>query len=268
MFNEFKNLELFRHQVSSRVDKSLKRYSDQSKNSAEKITSTIFSACCSLVIAFLSHAYINQDNSCKTILSFLLFIAAYIAAYFISRFLSKIIEAIIYNLKHHGSQLTEREVKELIDDFYHIACDNNLIGKVFSKSFEAEKDVDIKEYEFYELYYYVNVSADITLRILENASSCINTLQRVNAVDLHRLYNQLDMLMTAKSFLLDHIGDDELDAPDNLKLVIISQIFALEDKLKRIKKLCDEFREDNFSDSQVQLLRRMYGSYLSKETNS
>lgn len=262
MFSEFKNLELFRHQVSSRVEKSLRRYADQSKKSAESITNNIFSACCSLVIAFLAHNYINQNNPHKAILSFSLFIVAYIVAYYASHYITKIAESIAYNRKHHGQGLTELEAKELVDDFDHIACDNNLVGKLFAKTFLSEPDIDIKEYEFYELYYYVNVSSDITLRIVENAEFCINTLDKVNAVDLHRLYNQLDMLNTAKAFMLNHIADKELDAPNNLKLVIISQIFSLDEKLQKIKEKCDDFMNNNFSDTQVKALKDQYGYIL------
>lgn len=267
MFSEFKSLELFRHQVSSRVEKSLRRYADQNKKSAEKVTGNIFSACCSLVVAFLAHNYINQNNPYKAVSSFVLFIVAYVAAYYASHYSKKLVDSISYNLKHHGQKLTALEAKELVDDFDHIACDNNLIGKRFARTFLAEPDIDIKEYEFYELYYYVNVSSDITLRVLENSELCINTLQKVTAVDLHRIYNQLDMLTTAKEFMLNHIGDEEIDAPQNLKLVIISQIFSLDEKLQKIKEKSDDFRENNFSDTQVKELKDLYGRILKEKAD-
>lgn len=194
------------------------------------------------------------------------FIVAYIGAYYLSHYIKKWLGTAAYNIKHHGQKLTDLEAKELVDDFDHIACDNNLVGKLFTKAFNSEKDKDIKEYEFYELYYYVNVSSEITLRILENADLCINTLDKVTAVDLHRIYNQLDMLTTAKSFMLQHISDPDLDAPSNLKLVIISQIFALEERLKLIKEKCDCFLSDHFSDSQVKELKAQYSHHLKKKT--
>ena len=250
MFSEFKSLELFRHQVSSRVEKSMRRYADQSKKSSEKITNNIFSACCSLLVSFLAYNYFAQNTPKKVIIPFLLFIIAYIIAYWASHWIIKGLSSAKYNLKHHGQTLTNLEAKELVDDFDHIACDNNLIGKLFTRAFESEKDVDVK------------VSSDITLRVLENSKLCINTLEKTSAVDLHRIYNQLDMLTTAKDFLLNHISDKELDAPENLKLVIISQIYSMEEKLNRIKEECDNFKNDHFSDKQVELLRTKYGSIL------
>lgn len=262
MFNEFKNSELFRHQLSSRMDKSLRRYADQSKNSAERIISTIFSACCSLMIAYLTHSYIDKNNPYKALVLFGLFLFVYVVAYCSSRLISTVLETILYNLKHHGSQLTDREIKELVDDFDHIACDNNLIGKLFTKSYIQETDIDIKEYEFYELHYYVNVSSDITLQVLDNSSTCINTLEKVNTVDLHRIYNQLNMLKTAKTFLLNHINDAVCNTPFNLKLVIFSQIIELEKKIASIQKKCNEFSKEHFSDIQVMHLKEKYKDYL------
>ena len=105
MFNEFKSLELFRHQVSSRVDKSLKQYADQSKENAEKIVSMIFSACASLLIAYLSHSYIEKDDPIKALIFFAFFIIIFVFLFFLSRWVSKKVESVVYNIKHHGSQL-------------------------------------------------------------------------------------------------------------------------------------------------------------------
>ena len=262
MYNDFKSLELFRHQVSSRVEKSLRHYAEQSKNSAEKLTSNVFSACSSLLVAFLSHEYINQNHNHQAIITFVAFVVAYILSFFIFKLVSKVFRSISYNLQHHGTGLSENEAKELVDDFDHIACDNNLVGKMFLRSYITETDKDIKEYEFYEILYYVNVSANISLRILDNSDTCVNTMDKVTAVDLHRIYDQYDMLCAARVFLLEHIKDEEIDVPENLKLIIISEIFSLEKTLKKIKEKCDKFMSDHFSDDKIKDLKAQYSRYL------
>lgn len=264
MFRSFKSLELFRHQVSSRVDRSLREVSNQSNESSDKISSTVFSACFSLVVSFLSQEFINQEKIIKGIIIFALFIVAYIIAYFLYKRISSIIEKICYNVKHHGTEMTERKVKELIDDFDHIACDNNLVGKEFIKNYKREKDLDLKEFYFYELYYYIKVSTDLTLDILSHSDLCINTLTVSTGVDLHRLYNQLHMLISAKNFLLDQIKAKEISLDSNLLLVVISQIDSLSDKLLKIQEECDKFRDQHFSTVQIKALAERYSEYLTQ----
>lgn len=266
MFRSFKSLELFRHQVSSRVDRSLREFANQSKESADKISSTVFSACFSLVISFLSQEFINQGKIIKGIITFILFIAAYIIAYLLYKRISNIIDKICYNVRHHGTGMTEREAKELIDDFDHIACDNNLVGKEFIKNYKREKDADLKEFDFYELYYYIKVSADLTLDVLSHSDLCVNTLTTSTGVDIHRLYNQLNMLISARDFLLNRIKSKEISLDTNLLLVVISQIDALSDKLLKIQEECDKFRDQHFSTVQVKELAEKYSEYLNPNT--
>ncbi len=264
MLNEFKNLELLRHQISSRFDKSIKLSSIQNRNNAEKILNAIFSASCSLLIAFLSHSYIEQDEVSKTVICFIAFIVVYIAAYFLSKFASKLVTKISYNIKRHGARLSEIEVKGLVDNFDHIACDNNLVGKRCIHAIEHEADKSIKEYDFYEVYYYVKVAADITSSILANSDVCVNTLTKSTRVSLFRLYNQLRMMKCATKFMLEHIGDSDLDILHNLRLVIISDIVNLSEQLDEIESECNNFMEQNFSDIQVRGLKEKYEQYLEK----
>ena len=263
MLNEFKNLELLRHQVSSRFDKSLQLSSMQNRNNAEKILSAIFSASCSLLIAFLSHSYIEQDKVDKAVLCFVAFIVVYITAYFLSKCASKLVTKISYNIKRHGAKLSEIEVKELVDNFDHIACDNNLVGKRCIQAIGHETDKSIKEDVFYEVYYYVKVEADITSSILENSDACVNTLTKSTRVSLPRLYNQVRMMKCATEFMLEHIGDSDLEILYNLKLVIISDIVSLSAQLSEIESACDNFVEQNFSDTQVEDLKK-YMDIISK----
>jgi len=264
MLNEFKNLELLRHQVSSRFDKSIKLSSIQNRDHAEKILSAIFSASCSLLIAFLSHSYIEQDEVSKAVICFIAFIVVYIAAYFLSKFASKLVTKIFYNIKRHGAKLSEIEIKGLVDDFDHIACDNNLVGKRCIQAIENETDKSTKEYDFYEVYYYVKVAADITSSILANSDVCVNTLTKSTRISLSRLYNQLRMMKCATKFMLEHIRDSDLEILHNLRLVIISDIVNLSEQLDEIESECNNFMEQNFSDIQVRGLKEKYEQYLEK----
>lgn len=262
MFKSFKSLELFRHQISSRVDKSLREYADQSKASAEQISSTIFSSFISLLVSYLCEKFITSNEIKKALIIFAVFMVVYIIAYFIYKHILYLAEKISYNLKHHGTTITDREAKEYIDNFDHIACDNNLVGKEFIKIYSREKDIDLKSYDFYELYYYINVSAEIMLSVLNNSEQCLNTLSTTTKIDLHRIYNQLNMSKSATKFLLDHIKDKDIALDYNLMLVIIFQIDKLSEKLNLIEEKCDTYKEQNFSDKQVKELADKYRSFF------
>lgn len=264
MFRSFKNFELLRHQVSTRVDKSLREYAEQSKNSADKIASAIFSSCFSLAVSFVSSKFIKEDKFITALFIFLLFVFVYIVAYLLYKKISSWLEKTSYNLKRHKTKLSKREVKEYIDNFDHIACDNNLLGKEFIKKYNSEKDTDLKAFDFYELYYYTKVSADITLDILEHSALCVNTLKTSTKVDLYRIYNQLNMLKKAKDFLIANHKGKEVDMQENLRIVLASQMDDLCDKLGEIEKKCDLFLEQNFSNEQIKELSSKYTSYFTK----
>lgn len=258
MYESFKNFELHRHQVSTRIDKSLKDYSDENRSNADNISSTIFSACFSIVTTFVS-----QENDLNGYLIFVLFIIAYIVAFFTYKVVSGKIRTIYYNTKRHGGSANSRKVKELIDNFDHIACDNNLIARVFLNEYKTEGELCLSTFEFYELFYYARVSAETTLSVLENADSCINTLSESSRVDLHRIYNQLNMLIIAKEFLLASCMDTKIDIHANLRPVLIDQINRLAGILTKIQEECDKFRELHFSDSKVQPLIDKYADIIS-----
>lgn len=261
MYESFKNFELLRHQVSTRIGKSIKDYSDENKNNADNISSTIFSACFSLVTA-----YVGNGPGASRIKIFLQFIVAYIVAFFVYKYLAQKIRKVYYNTRRHGGLANSRETKERIDNFDHIACDNNLIAKEFKQKYEnvpkgTEADFQLSTFEFYELYYYTKTSAEATLSILDYADTCVNTLSEKSRVDLHRIYNQLDMLCTAKNFLLEHSLDEEIHIDKNLRFVLIDQIHDLDAPLQTIKDKCDEFKNFHFSDLKIQPLRDKYSPH-------
>lgn len=258
MYESFKNFELLRHQVSTRIDKSLKDYSDESKSNADNISSTIFSACFSLVTTYVS----NGTNGSRLII-FLQFVIAYIIAFFAYKIAAKKLREIYYHLKRHGGSASSREIKELIDNFDHIACDNNLIAREFMQNYKTQNELCLSTFEFYELYYYAKVSSETTLSILDHADTCINTLSDSSRVDLHRIYNQLSMLLIVKDFLMLHCMDAKIDIHQNLRLVLIDQISQLSKTLESIQCECDNFRDTHFSDLQIETLRKKYSDILS-----
>lgn len=257
MYETFKNLELHRHQISTRVDKSLKDHADDGKSNADNISSTIFSACFSLVIT-----YISEELTTNTILIFALFLVAYIAAFILYRFLLQKFRKIYYNTKRHGKEIKRYEIKELLDNFDHIACDNNLAAKKFLEQYKQEKTLELSTFEFYELLYYAKVSAEKTMSILEHSDCCINTLSNISRIDLHRIYNQLNMLLVTKDFLLANCLDIKIDIHENLRFVLIDQIHEVAKMLEIIQQKCDEFREAQFSDIQVEELKKKYQSFV------
>lgn len=253
MYESFKNFELLRHQVSTRIDKSLKGYSDESKSNADNISSTIFSACFSLVTT-----YVSEGTNASRMNIFVQFVIAYIVAFFVYKYVAKKIRKIYYHLKRHGGSTDNQEIKELIDNFDHIACDNNLIAREFMQKYQSENELCLSTFEFYELYYYAKVSAETTLSVLDHANTCVNTLSDSSRVDLHRIYNQLSMLLIIKDFLMANCVDIKIDIQPNLRLVLIDQIHRLSKILELIQLKCDEFRDTHFSDLQIKALRDKY----------
>lgn len=258
MYESFKNFELLRHQVSTRIDRSLRDYLTESRNNADNITSTIFSACLSLVTA-----YVSSQTKGSAIVTFILFVIAYVIAFFVYKFVSKTSRIIYYNLKRHGGSLNNREIKELVDNFDHIACDNNLVAREFMHHYKQQNELCLSTFEFYELYYYAKVSADITMSVLDHAGTCVNTLSDSSRVDLHRIYNQLNMLLIVKDFLFLHCTDTKIDIYPNLRLVLIEQIDQLSKMLEKIQSECDKFRCTHFSDVKIETLRKKYSYILS-----
>lgn len=250
MYESFKSLELLRHQISTRVDKSIKDYSDESINNSDTVSSTIFSACFSLVISYISH-----ELSLNSLITFVIFICAYILTYFAYKTVLKKARSFIYNTNRHGGTPDRRRVKEIIDKFDHVACDNNLIAKDFILRYEAEQDICLSTFDFYEIYYYAKVSAETIMLVLDNADVCINTLHESTRIDLHRIYNQLEMLLDIKDFLTEHCEDYKVRIDENLRLVLINQISELSSSLSNIKDICDCFKNDHFSGNHVKPLR-------------
>lgn len=258
MYVSFKNFELLRHQISTRIDRSIRDYASEINSNADTISSTIFSASFSLVIT-----YVGKENGVNGLIQFVIFSVAYIIAFFAYRWLLKKARVWYHDSKRHGGAPSSREIKELIDNFDHIACDNNLIVRSFMHQYESESVLCLGTFEFYELLYYATVSANTTLSILDHSDTCINTLDEISRVDLHRIYNQLDMLKEAKEFLVNHCMDKRIEIESELRPVLIDQIHRLADKLDLIQTKCDSFREENFSPLQVDKLRQKYQSFIS-----
>lgn len=260
MFNEFKSLELFRHQVASRVDKSIKRYADKSKTNADIIGGTVTSAFISLLVVYLGHGYVNQNNPWMAVLLLVFSLIVYIVAYFAYKGILKIVRNIYYNTKRHKDAMDQDAIKELIDNFDHIACDNNLVAKGFMSAFDnlgGNDDQDIKEFYYYEVLYYTEVAASITQEIVDQEDHCINTLDYKKHVDLHRIINQLDLIEKACTFLNDNIDDKCLVEDINLKSIIIHRILGIEEQTKSIRKKCVDFKSSYFSDSKVDAIPKL-----------
>lgn len=161
-------------------------------------SSTIFSACFSLVISFISAEYFQSSEFINALLTFGVFIAAYIVVFFIFRLIANYLDKLYYNLRRHGTKMDVYQIKEIIDDFDHIACDNNLIVKEYIEKYPSGQDKSVQTFLFFEILYYSKVSAEKTLSVINYPDSCINTMTKRSGIDLFRIYNQLTMLESAQ----------------------------------------------------------------------
>lgn len=246
MIKDLKNLELLRYQLSSRVNKNFKKNSNQSQYSSDKIISAVFSAASSIVIGYLTDFLCDSKNFFGVILGFLSFVIIYLLVYFASKKFIKYVHNYTYNNAIHGKNISQEKIKEIIDDFDHIVCDNNLNVKIYIEAFDAEKDNQLKEFIFYEIYYYTNVAAQKTSLVMKYNSECLNSLYKNSAIDVFRVDNQLNMMNSAKDFLKNN--QSKINIATQFNSMLDNQIEQLSNTLARIEYEYQQYVKENFKD--------------------
>lgn len=258
MLQSFKNLELFRHQIVSRIDGSIKKYAAHSEDSADTISSTIFSACFSLLIALLTSQVVDFTTCGQIIACFFAFVLAYIVAFFLYHKLFKMAKRKVYNIKVHGKEMTLEQSRKLMNDFDHIVCDSTLVAKQFIQHYRKYvdlKDYDLAKFAYYEVLYYLRVALNITMSILDAGDKCINTLETCSKIDLFRIVNQKRIMESLKDFLVNHCDDDAMKFAEgwsNHKLILQYELFnqttGIVALLKALDDECHHFSDTYFSD--------------------
>ena len=127
---------------------------------------------------------------------------------------------------------SDATIKQLIDDFDHIACDNILISQNFIEAyFNDNTSSNLKEFYFYEIIYYTNVSLAKINSITLYKDRCIgNNETSGKKIHLYRLGNALSMLNEIYKFLNNNKSSILLEP--SLQESLFAQINKLHESIK------------------------------------
>ena len=201
MFKNYKSLELMRHHM---LTKSKKVFYDHSQNESggfNKLSEVVFSSALSLFLTYLAKFYFVDDKNIplpvsKIIILFILAIIIYCVLFVTIRKLysniSEKIAHIRYQKSIHAPETSAQRIKELVDDFDHIAFDNLIIAYEFLDEFKSnEHNVEITTFYFHESVYYLRTAINKTQEIVhpDVMKRCLNICGNANGVDVFRLIN-------------------------------------------------------------------------------
>lgn len=140
-------------------------------------------------------------------------------------------------LKKYKRKTSAIEIKEIIDSFDHIACDNVLVAKEFMQHFDSQSDLELSTFYYFEIIYYAKTAAKKALKILNNSNNCINSKDKTDAIDLFRIKNLCVILKQILQFISDHKGEISID--DKMRPSLDHQVSLLEQDITKACEKCD-----------------------------
>ena len=244
MFASFKNTELFRYFVRVDLNNGIDKILKQNKSSFSLIAGSIFSGSFSILGTYFGMKEIEYSSFCKIVITSALFTLLFV----IGMGLFKVfifLGSFIYNAVKKEKTPSKTKVKELIDNFDHIACDNILISQNFINAYnDKNTPIFLKEFYFYEVVYYTNVSLSIIQKLIYNKNLCINDKNNTNRIHLFRLENVLFMINDIYEFIDDNkekIGVDTVLQPS-----VNNMVAELYNKLDNLIKQCKKIKEEKY----------------------
>ena len=205
MLRSFKNLELLRYYVGMNFEKSFRSFTKQSEEKNEQLASTVFSTALSLIASFLSTKYVHCLSTIKNILIIVVvFVVGFILSYNVYLFAYRKLSQIKRSFKKYKRKTSAIEIKEMIDNFDHIACDNVLIAEEFIQHFDSKRDSELSTFYYFEVIYYAKIATEKTLKVLNNPNTCINSKVKTDAIDLFRIYNLCKILERILEFIKEN----------------------------------------------------------------
>lgn len=240
MFDTFKNTELFRYFIRVDLNKNIDKIIEQNKSNFSLVAGSIFSGLFSVLGTYFG-LHDSKYNSLKQIIfSTLLFIVLFLIGIVLFQVGNYLFQYIKNSMKKEGLP-SKAKIKEYIDDFDHIACDNILISQNFIDAFnDTDCSKHLKEFYFYEIMYYTKVSSTIIQKLFTYKNECINDKCNTTRVHLYRIKNALSMLDDINHFLCinkKEIAIDKSMAPsldDELK-ELDGQIDTLKNSYEKLK---------------------------------
>lgn len=243
MFNTFKNTELFRYFIRIDLNKNFDKIIKQNSSNFSLIAGSIFSGAFSILGTYFGMNDYNSKTLPKMVITSVLFIILFIVSMQIYKF-GCFFTVFIKNLNNREKLPDKEKIKEYIDDFDHIACDNILISQNFINAYKAEPNEHLREFYYYEIIYYSSKSMDIINRLFINKKLCINDKNNIERVHLYRVENALNML--SELYLFIHANKSSIKIELPMKKSLEHEIIRLENTLKRLHSECDAFKKEKY----------------------
>lgn len=238
MLRSFKNLELLRYYIGINFEKNFRAFAKQNEEKNEQLASTVFSTALSLIASFLSTKYIQFFSvPLNVAIILLVFVVGFIISYNVYICAYRKILRVKKSLKRYKRKTSAIEIKEIIDSFDHIACDNVLVAKEFMQHFDPQSDLELSTFYYFEIIYYAKTAAKKTLKILNNSNNCINSKDKTDAIDLFRIKNLCVILKQILQFISEHKGEISID--DKMRPSLDHQVGLLEQDITKAYKKCD-----------------------------
>lgn len=243
MLRSFKNIELLRYYVGINFEKNFRAFSKQNEEKNEQLASTVFSTALSLIASFLSTKYIQVLSvPLNVAIILLVFVAGFIISYNVYICAYRKIQRVKKGLKKYKRKTSAIEIKEIIDSFDHIACDNVLVAKEFMQHFDPKSDLELSTFYYFEIIYYAKTAAKKALKILNNSSNCINAKDKTDAIDLFRIKNLCVILEQILQFISKHKGEISID--DKMRPSLDHQVSLLKQDITKTCEKCDRLIQD------------------------
>lgn len=246
MFSSFKNTELFRYFIRVDLNRGIDKILRQNNSNYSLIAGSIFSGSFSILGTYYSINQSRYSLFINLLISTFTFIILFIIGILIYQLMSKIWH-IIRNHFCSEKGPSKSEIKEYIDNFDHIACDNILISQSFIEAYKEDPKLtyNMKEFYFYEIMYYTKVSMGIINSLFVYSHLCINDKNNTNRVHLYRIINILNMIKEIVDFLSEN--SEQIQLEDNMKSSLCKEIDDLKETLRKLQDISKEIHGQKYS---------------------
>lgn len=241
MFSSFKNTELFRYFIRVDLNKNVDKIIKQNSSNFSLIAGSIFSCSFSILGTYFGMDSAKYGQFGKIFFSTALFTVLFIIGMIIFKTSQKLFCFFRNSLKKEKLP-SKAKIKEFIDDFDHIACDNILISQNFIKAYNDQNtSANLKEFYLYEIIYYTKVSISIINKILIYHDQCLNNQNLTNRIHPFRLQNSIKMLNEIYQFL--DMNQQFINLQPSMQSSLSFEISEIEQQLKRFHKQCTELTQ-------------------------
>lgn len=244
MFSSFKSTELFRYFIRDDINNGIDKIIQQNKSNYSMVTGSIFSGLFSILGTYFG----MHENEFSKWQAVIIVLIGYIVLFGLGMYIYNVIKLFmkfIINLGRREKLSSEKEAKDIINQFDDIACDNILISQNFIEAYsDTNASDDLKEFYFYETIYYTKVSVNIINKLIINKRKCIGDSGSTNKVQLFRLENSLKMIKIICEFL--NAEKESVKYDNVLKKSLINEILDLQSSLNKCINCCEKIKEDTY----------------------